>query len=169
MTKNVSDFAKVLHLGHVHDWEKRAVPLFVKVEYKGGRLSITGVVGPMKNGDARGSCGQIVDHIDEIVTFAPGWSDADAELFAKVWRRWHLNDMRAGSSAQEDWLRANPVTAVYPESHYEKACQALAAVGLHPDQDGHKHGPQRKTESVPEEVLSYLMSRPESTLIPAWV
>jgi hypothetical protein len=41
--------------------------------------------------------------------------------------------MTAGSPAQHEWLRLNPVTAVYPESHYEKASAALAAVGLDPD------------------------------------
>lgn len=56
-----------------------------------------------------------------------------AQRLVAIWRAWHLNDMKAGSPAQESWLAANPVTAVYPESHYVKASEALAAVGLNPD------------------------------------
>lgn len=36
---------------------------FVKVKFDGDRLSITGVVGPMWNGNCKGACGQCVEEI----------------------------------------------------------------------------------------------------------
>jgi len=70
-----------------------------------GRLSISGVIGPTANGDARGSSGQWEMSFDQSYppdarTYAPGWS---ADLFARflaAWRAWHLNDMRAGCEHQ---------------------------------------------------------------------
>ena len=66
--------------------------IFCKIEYKDDKLSISGVVGPMRNGDALGSSGQIdmgFAHRDpkdndrrttepikpEEITFAPGWDE----------------------------------------------------------------------------------------------
>lgn len=36
---------------------------YARIEYKNGRLSICGVVGPKRNGDCTGSAGQCVDEI----------------------------------------------------------------------------------------------------------
>ncbi len=87
-----------------------------------------------------------------------------AQRILAVWRDWHLNDMRTGSPAQQAWLRANPVTAVYPESHYEKASAALAEVGLNPD-PGHlhngkpyKYGNAWLLEEIPAEIVAEIES-----------
>ena len=69
--------------------------------------------------------------IEEVIAYFP--HHPLAQRLAAIWREWHLNDMIAGSPAQEAWLAANPVTAVYPESHYTKACAALTAAGINPD------------------------------------
>lgn len=57
-------------------------------------LSIHGVIGPMKNGNSKGSCGQC---IDEFANGTPKgkWTREMLDKFCKVWREWHLNDMRA--------------------------------------------------------------------------
>lgn len=73
--------------------------VFCKIKYDGERLSITGVEGPKENGDARGSCGQILDHL-AVNTFAPGWDAGLVERFRRTWADWHLNDMRAGCEHQ---------------------------------------------------------------------
>lgn len=140
--------------------------LFVTIKWDGHRLSLTGVSGPLPSGDARGGCGQILGELDEVTVWAQGWDADKAARLKALWKRWHLNDMRGGSPAQEAWLRANPVSAVYPESHYAKACEALAAAGLHPDPSYERNGkPYRYgsawlTEEVPPEVVAELFALP---------
>lgn len=84
---------------------------FVNKEGKGGVLSITGVEGPKSNGDCRGSCGQIYDHI-RIKDFAPGWDHKTLAEFIDVWRRWHLNDLRAACEHQRASAAFNPAARV---------------------------------------------------------
>lgn len=149
--------------------------LFVKVEFKDGRLSITGVEGPMSNGACHGSCGQIVMRDWDIDQYADGWDDPTVAKLREVWDRWHLNDLTAGSPAQEQYLRDNPVKAVYPESDYTKASEALAAVGLNPDPDylhngqPYKYGSAWLFEAVPDDVLEWLRSLPDADKTPAWI
>lgn len=59
------------------------------------RLSISGGV---RDGSRRdfASCGQIVDAVAAVRDFAPGWTAQDVASLVAIWRRWHLNDMRAG-------------------------------------------------------------------------
>jgi hypothetical protein len=59
-------------------------------------LSITGVEGPKRNGDALGGCGQVTEGL-ALVTPAAG---VDVGRFRDIWERWHLNDMRAGCEHQ---------------------------------------------------------------------
>lgn len=101
-------FKKILRLGGGHNGS-----VFVRVEYDGAKLSLVGVEGPKANGDARGSCGQIQDHLD-VTVYADGW---DAEKVAKlreVWNKWHLNDMRAGCEHQRaNWDISEKIEVVF--------------------------------------------------------
>lgn len=120
-----------------HDGQ-RDIKLFVEIEYrfemnKKWELSICGTEGPKTNGDAVGGSGQIRIPEREMHTYAPGWDRGMLDRLVEIWDRWHLNGMRAGSPAQQAWLRDHPVTVNYPESHYVKASAALAAAGLNPD------------------------------------
>lgn len=68
--------------------------VYASIEYSDdGRLSICGVVEPLRNGNCRGSCGQCVD---EIRSGDPvkGWTDEMLKKFCDIWDRWHFNDMR---------------------------------------------------------------------------
>ena len=164
--------AKIVRIGNI---DNTRYSLYCKITVKNGNLSITGVEGPTKDGDAYGGCGQVINWPWNITRFAPGW---DAELVARfraVWERWHLNDLRAGSPAQMEYLRANPVTADCPESYYEKACEALTAAGLQPDK-GHLHngkpyryGSAWLREQLPRDVMEFLNSLPHTDIKPAWV
>lgn len=157
---------KVIRPGTVDAGRKSPSDLFVTIKYADGRLSITGVEGPMRNGDCHGSCGQC--GIAPIVEHAPGWDAETVERLRQVWDRWHLNDMRAGSPVQMDWLRANPVTAVYPESHYEKVGAALADAGINPDADGYRYGHAWKQEDVPADVIDWLVGLPDADRPSPW-
>ena len=143
--------------------------LWITIKYIDGRLSITGVEGPKKNGDCRGSCGQCVDAAREI----------DQE-FANMWDRWHLNDMRPGCEHQraEQWDK-RPIDPTKPLNSYGKhfdrqlldSWNMLAWVDPteHPDglltkpcpTCGYKYGTGWLLEKVPEKVLEYFASFPD--------
>jgi hypothetical protein len=76
----------------------RHVDTLVHIQFDGKRLSISGVEGPVPNGNCFGACGQI----DLSNTVA--WPGVNKNKLAKVWERWHLNDMRAGCEHQrQNW------------------------------------------------------------------
>lgn len=96
------------------------VPAFVKIEYKEKKpgqkvLSITGVVGPMRNGDCLGSCGQCIDEISGGIP-ADSWDVDMIKKLCKIWERWHLNDMNAACEHQRaaGWIeKAKIVVKMY--------------------------------------------------------
>lgn len=101
-------------------------------------------------------CGQCVE---KVAAMFP--DNAKAQRMAAIWERWHLNDMVAGSPAQMEWLRANPIPEEeykYPKSYYEVACQKLSDAGLNPDADGYKYGHAWKREELPPEVVAEIES-----------
>ena len=67
--------------------------VFCFITFKDGGLSITGVIGPLNNGNAIGSCGQILDSI-RVTNYAEGWDKHKVKRFIEIWGRWHLNDCR---------------------------------------------------------------------------
>lgn len=123
-----------------------------------GRFSMCGEIWQPSKRDTLtgGQC------IEEVVKLFP--NDAKAQRMAEVWRRWHLNDMRAGSPAQEAWLRANPVTAVYPNSHFSVASNALKEAGLNPDPNyeyngkPYVYGSAWLKEELPAEIVAEIDS-----------
>ena len=235
---------------------KRAAPLFCKITIRDGKLSITGVEGPLLSGNARGSCGQIEMHYKHgtaayndkrygnpatLCRYAEGWDAATFGRFLDIWHLWHLNDMRAGCAHQvgPDWdasarvevvtykltgearnlmkatLRRAQECAINGVA-FEMCPQERALVGLReswlkdvhtpPDADsplsgcyevakreekgvgsvyphehprgilckpcrvcGYRYGTAWKLEPLPDDVVAFLSSLPESTIVPAWV
>ncbi len=123
------------------------------------RLSITHVEGPTAGGNARG--GGPFDSL-RFTKYAPGWDADKVAALVAIAGRWHLNDLTAGSPAQEEWLREHPVDADYPESHYDKALVALRAAGLSraPSHEGYVYGSAWLYEELPAEVVTTLMGFP---------
>lgn len=165
---------KIMRIGTLPNYNGRAMNVFICAKFTDGKLSLTGVEGPRPSGDADGSCGQIVMGLREpggLDGFepAPGWSLEKVARLLDLWERWHLNDMRAGSPAQQEFLRANPVAFKYPESHYEKASEALAAAGLNPDADGYRYGHAWRWEDVPADVITEIEAMPDADIQPAWI
>ena len=155
--------------------------IFCEVELRPHRsgiteLSITGVEGPLSNGNCRGSCGQIRSEIMEAavqnrIRYAEGWSFLKVDEFLQVWERWHLNCLQAGSPRQRAYLESKGLNNV----GYETACDALKEAGLLIDEEylhnGHpyKYGHAWLQEELPEEVLAFVKALPETTVKPAWV
>ena len=98
------NFKKVVRIGTFRTWGGKQGSTFCEISYIDGKLSISGVEGPLKSGNCLGSCGQIQDDI-VIKDFAPGWNQQMLDEFINVWNKWHLNDMRAGCEHQraEKW------------------------------------------------------------------
>lgn len=97
------------------------------------------------------SCGQCIEDVRDH------WGDdANVRELCALWERWHLGGLRGGCREQEDFLRENPVTFKYPESHYDKACEVLAAAGLNPCR-GYKYGSAWLVERTPEDIVKRIV------------
>lgn len=93
---------------------------FVKIEFKNGRLSLCGVIGPMSNGDCRGSAGQCLDQI-RSGTPVGEWTQEMIQKLCDIWDEWHLNDMKADCEHQradkEFQKQKNETVIVYKWLH----------------------------------------------------
>lgn len=127
----------------IHKWIRAGEgpdgTLFVAIKWDGKRLSITGVEGPRRNGDCKGSCGQCIDALDQLTS-----AEVDTAKLREIWKRWHLNYMRAGCEHQRalGWKS-------YDE-HPSEPCPTC----------GYKYGTSWLHEDVPAEVIAYLESLP---------
>lgn len=165
--------------------------IFIKIQYKDGRLSITGVDGPMSNGDARGSCGQIANLLEQenilnkSNSLAEGWDFPKVLYLRSIWKRWHLNDMVPGTPNQMEYIRykqmlANDDDTLHKDaphayaskmgfkSYYDMELSWLEEANLVED-DGYRFGSAWLTEEVPENVLNFLQQLPSTDRQPAWV
>ena len=148
---------KVINTGSFKDgYYIHALPVFCHIKYNDGRLSITGVIAPLKNGDARGSCGQIYgeieNHLDDT-SYSDGWDKIKAFTFIEYWKTWHLNDMNAGCEHQEalGWKS-------YDE-HPSEPCPTC----------GYKYGTSWLRREVPTDVLKWLEQLPTTPVKPNWI
>jgi len=133
--------------------EKTIAPykgLTISISIKDGNLSIIG--------DAGLSCGQIHDSISTTPRkWNEGWSHQKLMELIKIWKRWHLNDMRAGSPTQEAALRQ----ANFHEG-YVKALDLLEKRNLNPDRghliDGkpYQYGTRWLKEELPPHIIEFL-------------
>ena len=131
--------------------------VFVTVSFDGTRLSISGVVGPDRFGNCTGGCGQI--RPIEITEYAIDWNkDMVAEL-NRVWKRWHLNDLRAGTPIQEAFIRVLKMNGW--KYDYTEACARLSAAQIY-EMNGYKYGHSWLTEKVPQDVIDFLNGLPTS-------
>lgn len=165
---------KKLFLGLAYPWRgaQRRCAVFVTVEFKDGRLSLQGEIGPNGSGNAS-SCGQIVGSLakgGEVHgwQFAEGWNFTRLAVLRDTWNRWHLNDMKAGSLAQEAHLRGLTWDRATDGEHYPWALKVLAEAGLQPDADGYSYGSAWKREEVPPEVIDLLWSLPDAARPHPW-
>jgi len=124
--------------------------LMIHLLMEEGRLSIIG--------ETRHSCGQIHDSIHtRPKAWNEGWDKQKLTALLNVWKRWHLNNIRAGSPAQEEALRQ----ANFEEGYLE-ALKFLKERNLEPDTgylvDGkpYKYGSKWLKEELPSHVVEFL-------------
>jgi hypothetical protein len=169
----MEQFVKIVNPGKIKIGG-RLREVFVKIKFReDGELSITGVVGPRHSGSCAGSCGQCDGALEEISVFHKGWSRERARKLRLVWNDRHLNHMRPGCVHQAEWDTGRLLEMpdggkkaagwVTPDEHPEgllaKPCPVC----------GYKYGTAWNKESVPEDVLAWLRSLPDTEITPAWV
>lgn len=122
----------------------------IEIKYTDGVLSITGTVfrGHKLNKSESNliSCGQCLYDCRRIVP----------DQLLRVWERWHLNDMRAGTRAQELLLESVKDTFDHND-WYTAACDYLKSIDMY-NHNGYEYGTKWLTEPVPSDVLEYLRS-----------
>ncbi len=158
---------KVMKIGTVKCGQTNAT-MYVKAEIKDGRLSLTGVIGPLKNGNARGSCGQInmeFDHRNKVdndqryenptkadeIKYAKGWNAETWLDLLDIWKRWHLNDMHAECEHQR-------ILGWRYDTHQGQKCPVC----------GYEIGTKWIKEKLPQYVINRLKKFPVSDTTPAW-
>lgn len=121
---------------------------YIDISLKNGELSMCG---------KWHSSGQISDDLTDV-SLVPdeGFEYSDILKIQSIWKRWHMNDARAGTPKQEDFIREWMLTNEYS---YDKACEALSNAGLLFD-NGYKYGSAWLKEELPTEVIKYLFSLP---------
>lgn len=113
-----------------------------------GRLSFVGT--------GRHGSGQVYEYLTDG-TPAEGYTRESCFQLQRMWKRWHLNDMRAGTPKQEEAVRNWRKTA--EDKGYEAACKMLESIGLLVD-GGYRYGSRWLKEEVPLEVIEWLFSLP---------
>lgn len=144
---------KIVRIGTRKAYGGRSYSVYCEINIKDGCLSITGVEGPLPSGNCLGGCGQIVMDGLEMDSYAPGWDAELAQQFAKIWKRWHLNDMKVGCEHQRalGWR-------VY-DVHPSEPCPVC----------GYKYGTAWLKEELPQHVIDFLAALPDADRVPAWV
>lgn len=168
----MKDFTKIVRIGTLpsDDSWRADYSVYVKIDFKDGNLSLTGVEGPTARGNARGSCGQIRgDDLLNRIRPADGWDKDTIKRLFDIWEDYHLNNIQAGTPTQTAYLKANPVGAC--RDHYQACCNALGAAGLlFESYNGkiHTYGHAWLKIDVPADVLDFLKSLPDTDRQPAW-
>ena len=171
--ETLNTFAKVVNPGIVDIGRAKGANLYCKIELNDGKLSISGVEGPLPSGNALGSCGQIDMHPWNFKKLNKGWTPSLVNKFRKTWSEWHLNDMVAGSPKQELAINAWKLGGANYE--YKAACAMLEKLGILEDDSyiyegkPYKYGSAWLRKELPNEVISFLASLPKSENQPAWI
>jgi hypothetical protein len=180
---------RVYRIGTAIEYPGTPANVFLKATVENGGLSISGVVGPKKDGDARGSCGQIIGVLsDDSMEYAEGWNREMVSELAEIWKRWHLNDTRAGCEHQRSagWSQ-RPIDPGKPTNtygrHFEgQQTDSWNSLGWirrseHPEgllshpcpECGYEYGTAWLMEELPAYVQETLESFPATDKTPAWI
>lgn len=166
---------KTMRIGTMDTGNGRRASIYIRCKIEDGELSLTGVIGPLPNGGALGGCGQIDMEFShrkpknddkrykqpirpEDIRFTTDWDKNMWWELLDVWTRWHLNHMNAACKHQRKlgWT--------YEAHHNAKTFEGEACPTC-----GYKIGSAWLKEPLPQKVIDFLGSLPETDQKPAWV
>lgn len=150
---------KIINPVKVQTFNGRSFNVFIEIEYINDKLSLCGVEGPLKSGNAFGSCGQIQDHLlKEDKIFVKGFDYKIVRTIQQIWNRYHLNDLKAECEHQKElgW-------------DYENYHNTVNFIGESCPICDYKIGSAWNREKVPQWAIDYLFNLPDSKIQPAWV
>ena len=123
-----------------------------------GRFSLcSGIWNPRKTDYY--CCGQ---NVEEVAAFFP--HNKKVRRMLAIWRKYHLNDMRAGTPAQMAELERRSTEYPNDGKYYEWAKSVLAEAGLDPDPNyvhngvPYRYGSAWIKEELPVEVIEEIRS-----------
>jgi hypothetical protein len=152
----MNDRPSILIGWYEENGRRRRVEIEPKLSDKDGklRLSIMGTSGMARkhgafvlnrDGDPRAfDGGQIVDEVEAVTQFAPGWDAARRDRLVDIWR-WHLNDVNAACEHQ----RALGWTY---DTHKGQDCPVC----------GYRIGSEWRYEELPADVIGFMREVIES-------
>lgn len=151
MERKTLDFGKVDYNGSGRKNCRVTVEVELREQNGNLELSICGSVWNPGETDIY-SGGQNLDQLVELVP------TAKMRRIHEVWQRWHLNAMKAGTPAQEAFLRLRKADFPgYPTSYYDWAKDVLRSHGLQPD-NGYSYGSAWLTEELPADIIAEVRS-----------
>ena len=171
-----ANFNKVVSPGflpHPEGGLKPHIRVFVQIIHRDGRLSLTGVQGPLRGGAAVGSAGQIYPiEIPNAGGYSEGWDRVKLATLNTVWKDFHLNYMRAGCEHQRaaQWEKrlvqlesglGDLAVRVLPSEHPG----GLLSVPC--PECGYEWGTSWLIEEVPEHILDWLAALPDAEGLPS--
>jgi hypothetical protein len=126
---------KTLYIGHVSPTRS----MRITVRLADGRLSMIADIGSGRRGGYEG--GQCYDAILEYadkgkIEYTPEWDREKLHRLIAVWKRWHLNDMRAGCEHQR-------LAGGYEVGEPCRTC-------------GYGYGTAWLVEPLPQEIIDYV-------------
>ena len=137
---------------------KDNLPYIVEWDFDGDKFSMCGQIGRGNRCHTAGQC------IDEIANAFP--LNTTIQDMREIWKRWHLNDMKAGSPQQRKHLESFPedIWRDSHNSHYEWACDILEEADLLHDKnfihndEPYRYGSAWLKEEIPLEVAEKIRS-----------
>jgi hypothetical protein len=177
---------KICRIGRLAQGDGTSASVYINAEIKEGVLTISGVIGPLRSGNCRGSCGQIDTNFKhrneedndprttepippEAFKFAKGWDKTKWLDLLDIWKRWHLNDLKAECEHQR---------ILIPGIEKKKGKEFFYASNLDniwkiPEMNkcplcGYQYGSAWKKVKLPERVIKFIKELPDADKPPAW-
>lgn len=136
---------KVFDLGKIDFKHKgfKNYQVLVKIELTND--NVFSACGKIKFGKQTIISGQCLDIINEFLS--------KDKLFSKIykfWKKYHLNDLHAGTPKQEKALKKVKLIGA---NYYDEACEYLKSINLYED-NGYKYGSGWLKEEIPTKDLN---------------
>lgn len=123
---------------------RKRVYIIMELRHNTENLPVLSICGEVR-GNMWGQC------LDSIKECRKG-DKFNYNLFSKLyrlWKKYHLNDMHAGTARQEEYLRQTKDTHKYD---YKVCCDMLRAKGILYD-DGYQYGTSWLYRNIPNDTL----------------